>query len=532
MVGVGRSNDRVTKRDDGLERPWYGERFGELESSTTSGTYGQNNGYEWPQLPAQGALDAESERVVQEALDRIMINRTIVIVAHRLNTIRNADMISIIQHGSIMESGQSFFQYSYFLEDYKDASRLRSRNSSLRQSISSGSSGVGSSHHSYSFSFALPSGGDMEDGQANHGKDVSLFRLASLNKLEFPFFILGSVAAAINGVTFPIFVVGGRLMRHIRSLTFEKVVHQEIGWFDENEKSSGVISERLSANDATVHRMLALLILALVPMLGLQGWVLVRFIRGFSADEKVMDEEASQVANDVIRSIRTVASFCVEDKYMPSAFGWGLVWLKMGRQLLVFFALTMAALGVSQSTSLALDASKTVALVGESGSGKSTVISLLERFCDPNSGHVLLDGVKNFKLNAVVEASNAHKFISGLPQGYNTNVGERWVQLSGGQKQRISISRAILKDPRILLLDEATSALDAESKCIVQDALDRVMVDRSTIVVAHHLSTIKDVDLIAVVKNGVIIEQGKHEEFLSNRDGTYASLVKLHMFSS
>jgi ATP-binding cassette subfamily B (MDR/TAP) protein 1 len=169
--------------------------------------------------------------------------------------------------------------------------------------------------------------------------------------------------------------------------------------------------------------------------------------------------------------------------------------------------------------------------VGESGSGKSTVISLLERFYDPDSGHILLDGVEirtlqikwlrqqmglvsqepilfNDSIRANIaygkdgivsdeqivtaaKASNAHKFISGLPQGYETCVGERGVQLSGGQKQRIAIARAIIKDPRILLLDEATSALDAESERIVQDALDRVMVNRTTIVVAHRLSTIK-----------------------------------------
>eukprot|EP01018_Ginkgo_biloba_P036093 Gb_21488 [translate_table: standard] len=340
-------------------------------------------------------------------------------------------------------------------KDSKATSRLGSRNSSLRWSISRGSSGVGSSHRSYSFSFALPGGG--------RSCETVFINLT----LSFCF--------------------------------------------------SGVISARLLANVATVHSMvgdaLSLIVQNITTIIaGLQGWVLVRFMWGFSADAKVMYEEANQVANDVIGSIRTIASFCVEDK--------------------VFFTLTIAALGVSQSTSLALDASKTVALVGESGSGKSTVISLLERFCDPDSGHILLDGVKNFKLNVAVETSNAHKFISGLPQGYNTNVGERWVQLSGGQKQHIAMARAILKDPRILLLDEATSALDVESKCIVEDALDHVMVDRSTIVIAHHLSTIKDVDLIAVVKNGVIIEQGKHEELLSNRDGAYASLVKLYMFSS
>ena len=210
--------------------------------------------------------------------------------------------------------------------------------------------------------------------------------------------------------------------------------------------------------------------------------------------------------------------------------------------------------------------------MGESGSGKSTIISLLERFYDPDSGRILLDGVdiKNLQIKwlrqqmglvsqelilfndsicanisygkdglvsdeqivTAAEASNAHKFISDLPQGYSTCVGERGVQLSGGQKQRIAIARAIIKDPMILLLDEATSALDAESERIVQDALDRVMVNRTTIVVAHRLSTIKDADLIAVVKNGVIAKHGKHDEFLSIRDGSYASLVKLHMDST
>lgn len=107
--------------------------------------------------------------------------------------------------------------------------------------------------------------------------------------------------------------------------------------------------------------------------------------------------------------------------------------------------------------------------------------------------------------------------------------GGAQVQLSGGQKQLIAISRAIIKDPMILLLDEATSALDVESECIVQDALNHVMINRSTIAVTHRLSTIKDADVIVVVKNGVIAEQGKHDELLAIRDGSYASLVKLHM---
>jgi len=221
---------------------------------------------------------------------------------------------------------------------------------------------------------------------------------------------------------------------------------------------------------------------------------------------------------------------------------------------------------------LHIPSGKTVALVGESGSGKSTVISLLERFYNPDSGTISLDGVeiKSLKVNwlrdqmglvgqepilfndtiraniaygkhgevteeelvKVARAANAHEFISSLPQGYDTTVGERGVQLSGGQKQRVAIARAILKDPRILLLDEATSALDAESERIVQDALDNVMVGRTTVIVAHRLSTIKSADIIAVLKDGVIVEKGRHEALMNIKDGFYASLVELRSASS
>nr|GEU68953.1 ABC transporter B family member 21-like [Tanacetum cinerariifolium] len=133
---------------------------------------------------------------------------------------------------------------------------------------------------------------------------------------------------------------------------------------------------------------------------------------------------------------------------------------------------------------------------------------------------------------AAAELANAHIFISGLQQGYDTNVGERGMQLSGGQKQRVAIARAIIKAPKILLLDEATSALDAESEKVVQDALDQVMLHRTTIVVAHRLSTIRGADVIAVVKNGVIAEKGKHEKLINIKDGIYASLVTLHTSSS
>ncbi|CAK8533599.1 unnamed protein product [Lathyrus sativus] len=215
---------------------------------------------------------------------------------------------------------------------------------------------------------------------------------------------------------------------------------------------------------------------------------------------------------------------------------------------------------------LKVPSGKTVALVGGSGSGKSTVISLLQRFYDPISGEILFDGVAIHKLQLkwlrsqmglvsqepalfatsikenilfgredatyedvvdAAKASNAHNFISILPQGYDTQVGERGVQMSGGQKQRIAIARAIIKMPKILLLDEATSALDSESERVVQQALDKASVGRTTIIIAHRLSTIQNADIIAVVQNGKIMETGSHESLMENDNSLYTSLVRL-----
>ncbi|KAG2428639.1 hypothetical protein HXX76_011345 [Chlamydomonas incerta] len=217
---------------------------------------------------------------------------------------------------------------------------------------------------------------------------------------------------------------------------------------------------------------------------------------------------------------------------------------------------------------LHVPAGKTVALVGSSGSGKSTVVQLIERFYDPLAGTVTLDGIdlrtlplrwlrnqvglvsqeptlfattiyENIaigakeasaeEVEAAARAANAHTFISNLPQGYETQVGERGVQLSGGQKQRIAIARAILKSPKVMLLDEATSALDTRSEALVQAALDRLVVGRTTVVVAHRLSTIKNADSIAVVQGGHIVEQGTHDELLRDPEGAYSLLVKLQV---
>lgn len=742
---------------------------------------------------ATSALDAESEKVVQEALDRIMVNRTTVVVAHRLSTVRNADMIAVIHRGKLVEKGSHSDlltnpegAYSQLIQlqqvnnetehlgrDDQDKTEITtekgkhsytSQQMSPLRSISRVSSGPGNSsrRRSLSASFGIipmglsvpePEPEEPADNSSELSKqqppEVSLRRLACLNKPELPVLLLGATAAIINGSIFPIFgilissviktfyepphelrkdsnfwavmflilglasalahpsqsyffaVAGCRLIKRIRSMCFEKVIRMEVGWFDDPANSSGAIGARLSADAASVRGLvgdalaqlvqnsssavaglviafaacwqLAIIVLVLLPLIGLNGYVQVKFMKGFSSDAKVMYEEASQVANDAVGSIRTVASFCAEEKVLQlynrkcdgpmktgirqgliSGIGFGVSFFLLfsvyattfyaGAQLVdhgkttfskvfrVFFALTMAAISISQSSSFTPDSSKaktatasifsmldrkskidptddsgttlesvkgeielrhisfkyptrpdiqifrdlsltihsgqTVALVGESGSGKSTVISLLQRFYDPDSGLIMLDGIEiqNLQLRwlrqqmglvsqepvlfnttiraniaygkegdateaeilASAEMANAHKFISGLQQGYETMVGERGVQLSGGQKQRVAIARAILKNPTILLLDEATSALDAESERVVQDALDRVMVNRTTVVVAHRLSTIKGADVIAAVKNGSIVEKGNHETLINIKDGVYASLVALH----
>ncbi|KAL7124849.1 hypothetical protein ABFS83_14G076500 [Erythranthe nasuta] len=736
---------------------------------------------------ATSALDSESERVVQDALDRIMVNRTTVVVAHRLTTVRNASMIAVIHQGKVVEKGT----HSELLEDPEGAYSLlirlqeenrdeghddgheklekssditimdsgrhsSSKKMSFVRSISQGSSGRGNSFHrslSNKIAGVAPNISELEKSDNEKPPKVPLRRLAYLNKPEVPFLMGGALSALVNGAIMPTFgiliagviktffetpdklrkdskfwaiifvvlgaisliaypsrtylfgVAGNRLIKRIRLLCFEKVVNMEVGWFDESEHSSGFIGARLSADAASVRALvgdalaqmvqdlssavvglaiafeacwqLALIVLVMIPLIGLNGFAQIKFMKGFSADAKAMYEEASQVANDAVGSIRTVASFCAEEKIMElykkkcegpmrnginqgliSGFGFGssfaLLFLVYGASFYfgarlvedgkttfsevfrVFFALTMAAMAISQSSAFAPDSTKaksaaasifaildreskinpsdvsgeklqsvkgeielkhvsfkyptrpdvqilrdfslkihsgkTVALVGESGCGKSTVISLLQRFYDPESGHVTLDGVEIHKFQlkwlrqqmglvsqepilfndtiraniaygkegdvteaeiiAAAELANAHKFISGLQQGYDTVVGERGVQLSGGQKQRVAIARAIMKSPKILLLDEATSALDAESERIVQDALDRATMNRTTVVVAHRLSTIKAADVIAVVKNGAIVEKGKHDTLINIKDGFYASLLSLHTTTS
>ncbi|KAI7750743.1 hypothetical protein M8C21_013045, partial [Ambrosia artemisiifolia] len=368
---------------------------------------------------ATSALDAESERVVQEALDRIMVNRTTVIVAHRLSTIRNADLIAVIQKGKMIE--QELVQdpegaYSQLIKlQEADHSDSESDDQQTYKELTSPSGqktshrGSSSSHrrHSKSRSFSLspsphglspsphglsplPQVHDLPMESLEQNSDeplkvtpqVPLRRLAYLNKPEIPVLISGSLVAIINGTVYPIFslllsnmiktfyepphkmisdskywaamflilglvafvaypgrsylfgIAGSKLIKRIRSLCFEKVVNMEVGWFDKPENSSGAIGARLSIDAANVRGLvgdalaqivqdsasvatglviafaacwqLALIVLAMIPLMSANAYVQMQAMKGFSSDAKVMYEEASQVANDAVGSIRTV----------------------------------------------------------------------------------------------------------------------------------------------------------------------------------------------------------------------------------
>ena len=223
---------------------------------------------------------------------------------------------------------------------------------------------------------------------------------------------------------------------------------------------------------------------------------------------------------------------------------------------------------VLNNINLTIPKGKTIALVGPSGGGKSTLIDLIPRFIDVDGGEVLFDGVNikqlksddlrnlmglvnqdSFLFNdtiynniafaaadvsaedveAAAKIANAHRFILETENGYQTNIGDRGTKLSGGQRQRICIARAVLKNPPILLLDEATSALDTESEKLVQDALSKLMRNRTTLVIAHRLSTIQNADKIVVLEAGNIVEEGTHQQLLTN-NGLYKKLIDMQQF--
>ncbi|CAN1356924.1 ABC transporter B family member 2 [Linum perenne] len=709
---------------------------------------------------ATSALDAESERSVQEALDRVMVGRTTVVVAHRLSTVRNADMIAVVQQGKIVEIGSHEdlisnpdSAYASLVHLQEAASQQQQRppfGPTMEHQLSAKFSRELSRNRS-SFGASFRSDKDSVSRAVLDGTEpakpvtVSATRLYAMIAPDWIYGISGTIGAFIAGAQMPLFalgvshalvsyymdwdttrhevrriviffccgavitviahaiahlsfgIMGERLTFRVREKMFSAILHNEIGWFDDANNTSSMLTSRL-ATDATLLRTIVVdrssillqnvglvvtsfiiafilnwritaVVLATYPLI-ISGHISEKlFMQGYGGNLSKVYLKANMLAAEAVSNIRTVAAFCAEDKVLDlyehelvepskrsftrgqiagicygisqffifSCYGLALWYgsVLMEKELASFksvmksfMVLIVTALAMGETLALAPDllkgnqmaasvfelldrksqmagdggeeltkvegrvelrdihftyparpevtifkdfnlqvhSGKSVALVGQSGSGKSSVLALILRFYDPSGGKVLIDGKDIKKLNLislrrhiglvqqepalfatsiydnilygregategeVIEAAklaNAHSFISALPQGYSTKVGERGVQLSGGQRQRVAIARAVLKNPEILLLDEATSALDAESENIVQQALDRLMRNRTSLMVAHRLSTIKNADQISVIQDGKIIEQGTHSSLVQKTDGAYFKLINL-----
>ncbi|XP_009371200.2 ABC transporter B family member 2 [Pyrus x bretschneideri] len=707
---------------------------------------------------ATSALDAESEKSVQEALDRAMVGRTTVVVAHRLSTVRHADVIAVVQEGKIVETGSHEELISNPNGVYAALVQLQ-ETASLQRHPSIGNSGRPLSvrysrelsHTTTSFGASFRSdkesvgrtGADvMETVKSKH---VSAGTLYSMVGPDWYYGVIGTFGGLIAGAQMPLFalgvsqalvsfymdwettkhevkkisllfcgaafltvivhaiehlcfgIMGERLTLRVREKMFSAILRNEIGWFDDTNNTSSMLSSRLES-DATLLRTIVvdrttiliqnlglvvasfviafilnwritLVVIATYPLI-ISGHISEKlFFQGYGGNLSKAYLKANMLAGEAVSNIRTVAAFCSEEKiidlyarelvdpsrrsftrgqiagifygvsqfFIFSSYGLALWYgsVLMGKELASFksvmksfMVLIVTALAMGETLALAPDllkgnqmvssvfevldrrtevlgdvgeelmkvegtielrsvhfgypsrpdvsifkdfnlevrSGKSMALVGQSGSGKSSVLSLILRFYDPTSGKVMIDGKDIKKLNIkslrkhiglvqqepalfatsiyenilygkdgaseaeVIEAAklaNAHSFISALPEGYLTKVGERGVQLSGGQRQRVAIARAVLKNPEILLLDEATSALDVESERVVQQALDRLMKNRTTVLVAHRLSTIKNADEISVIQDGKIVEQGSHSTLRENRNGPYFKLINI-----
>ncbi|KAJ1703492.1 hypothetical protein LUZ63_003271 [Rhynchospora breviuscula] len=715
---------------------------------------------------ATSALDTESERVVQEALDLASVGRTTIVVAHRLSTIRNADLIAVMQTGEVKELGAHDELISNENGLYSSLVRLQqTKDAKDEQTSVQGSTGqLSQLAHSHSTSRRFSgttsrssSARSLGNGE-NDGDEIekpavpvpSFKRLLMLNVPEWKQAVLGGLSAVVFGGIQPLYAyamgsmisvyfltdhneiksktreyalifvgltvlsflinigqhynfgaMGEYLTKRIRERMLEQILTFEIGWFDQDENSTGAICSRL-AKDANVVRSLvgdrmALVIqtisavtiactmgliiawkLALV-MIAVQPLIIVCFyarrvlLKSMSAKAIKAQSESSKLAAEAVSNLRTVTAFSSQDRILSlfdkaqqgprqesirqswyaglglgtsmslmtctwaldfwygakllnkdeisakalfqtfmilvstgrviadagamttdlakGADSVGSVFSMLDRDTLIdpdnpeghrpdrlkgdieikavdFVYPSRPNLIIFKGFSLSIQAGKSTALVGQSGSGKSTIIGLVERFYDPIKGSIRIDGrdIKTYHLRSLrrhiglvsqeptlfagsireniifgtegevteteienaARAANAHDFISNLKDGYDTWCGDRGVQLSGGQKQRIAIARAILKNPAILLLDEATSALDSQSEKVVQEALERVMVGRTSIVVAHRLSTIQNCDLIAVLEKGVVVEKGTHASLMAKgQNGTYFGLVSL-----
>ncbi|KAL4336274.1 hypothetical protein GQ457_07G002110 [Hibiscus cannabinus] len=652
---------------------------------------------------ATSSLDSESERIVQEALDNASIGRTTIIVAHRLSTTRDADLIAVVQDGQVMEIGshdelmlneKGFYPMLVQLQQ-TEQEQVQEKDAKALSTSASVSITKNDFNNVSIRRLSLVSRTSSAGSLAPNQSSPSFKRLLAMNLPEWKEATLGCLVNVIQHYYFA--YMGEHLTKRIRERMLSKILTFEVGWFDQDENSSGSVCSRL-AKDASVVRslvgdrisllvqtvsgvslglfiawQLAIVMIVVQPLIILCFYTRKVLLKSMSRKAIKAQQDSSKLAADAVSNHRTVTAFTSQDRILKmlekahehprkenvrqswfAGLGFGTAQLLTlfitafefwyGGKLIsqgyitpkalieTFLILVSTGIMIAEAASMTSDlvkssevvssvfaildhctriepddsngyvaeeitgsveihdvnfayparpnviilkdfsftieAGRSTALVGQSGSGKSTIISLIERFYDPLKGVVKIDGrdIRSYNLRTLrkhialvsqeptlfagtirenilygvsgetdesevieaAKAANAHDFIAGLAKGYETWCGDRGVHLSGGQKQRIAIARAVLKNPRILLLDEATSALDSKSEKVVQEALERIMVGRTSVVVAHRLSTIQNCDLIAVIEQGKVVETGSHSSLLAKGTrGAYYSLVNL-----
>ncbi|XVF60426.1 hypothetical protein PTKIN_Ptkin08bG0045000 [Pterospermum kingtungense] len=708
---------------------------------------------------ATSALDSESERIVQEALDKASHGRTTIIIAHRLSTIRHADLISVVQdghvtetgsHGVLTENGKGFYSKLVQLQQTEQEQVQGKGDKDLFMVASAYKTNIDRTSSANSVSPNLASIAGEKNVEDEKLSAPSFRKLLALNLPEWKQAILGCLGAILFGAVQPvsafirgsmisifflkdhreikektriyacIFIgltlfsliinviehynfayTGEHLTKRIRERMLSKILTFEVGWFDQDENSSGNILARLAKDSSVVRSLvgdrislvvqtisavtvaytmglfiawrLAIVMIAVQPLIILSLYTKKVLLKTMFRKAIKAQEESSRLAAEVVSHHRTITAFSSQHRILKmlekahegprkenvrqswfAGLGLGsaqfleacitafvfwfggklisqgyinskalmqifLILVTTGRVIVEAASMTSdlakgaevvgslfaildrrtriepddstgylakeitgcveicdidfayparPSVIILKDFSITIEGGKSTALVGQSGSGKSTIVSLIERFYDPLKGVVKIDGrdIISYNLRSLrkhialvsqeptlfagtirenilygasdktdeseiikaAKAANAHDFIASLANGYETQCGDRGVQLSGGQKQRIAIARAILKNPTMLLLDEATSALDNESEKVVQETLERVMVGRTSLVVAHRLSTIQNCDVIAVLDNGKIVEKGNHSSLLAKRPtGAYYSLVNI-----
>ncbi|KAL4379199.1 hypothetical protein GQ457_02G011470 [Hibiscus cannabinus] len=717
---------------------------------------------------ATSALDSESERIVQDALDKASIGRTTLIVAHRLSTIRHADLIAVVQDGQVIEIGShnelmvnenGFYPMLVQLQQTEQVKVECNKKSSVNGSahITNLEINIASSHRvsvasrTSSANFAASNLVSLDGEVKVEDKKLStpsFKRLLALNLPEWKQATIGCLSAILFGAMQPLSAftqgsvvsmfflkdhgeikekakayalaflgfslfslisniilhynftyMGEHLTKRIRERLLSKILTFEVGWFDQDENSSGPVCARLEKDASVVRSLigdgvsflvqtisgvtlacalglfiawrLAIVMMVVQPLIILCIYARIALLKRMSRKAIEAQQESSKLATEAVSNHQTITAFSSQDRILKmlqksqesprkenvrqswlAGLGLGLsrflvsgiiafdfwyggklvsegqitskalietylilintgFFIAKAASMTSDWAKSVEVVGslfdildrytriepddsngyvakeitghveicdidfayparpnmiILKDFSISIEAGKSTALVGQSGSGKSTVISLIERFYDPLKGAVKIDGrdirLYNLRLlrkhialvsqepalfsgtvkeniwygasdktneSEIIEAAkaaNAHDFIAGLADGYDTWCGDRGVQLSGGQKQRIAIARAILRNPTMLLLDEATSALDGKSERVVQEALERVMVGRTSVVVAHRLSTIQNCDVILVLDKGKVIEKGNHSSLLAKGPtGAYCSLI-------